>query len=93
MNNKSALILNYDQDGMYHVAYDERNWKNIGGFLKRIAEKPEKPLIPAPTRIHLLWSLKRSVKRKEIKPSMLLCVGEYITVSSKFMFKIMYQFV
>lgn len=77
LDSKSALIVNINHTGMYHVAYDERNWKNIGSVLMANAD-----MIPAATRLQLLWSLQMSLERKEINLSLMLCIGEYLKVRS-----------
>ena len=74
---ESALIVNINYTGMYNVAYDERNWKRIGSVLMTNVE-----IIPEATRLQLFRGLQMSVQQKEIKPSMLLCIGEYLVVRS-----------
>ena len=76
LGSKSALILNMNHTGMYHVTYDEQSWKNIGKILKENVD-----IFPVGTRRMLFWSLKLSLKRKEIKVSLFLCIGEYAQVS------------
>ena len=74
---KDALIVNSDHAGMYHVNYDETNWKNIGAVLHQ-----DPKLITPATRLQLAWLLRLSLEREEIRPSMVLCIGEYTKVTS-----------
>jgi aminopeptidase N len=72
---KSALLVNVNHTGMYHVTYDEPAWKHIGTILMEACD-----MVPVGTRRQLLWSLKLSLRRKEIKVSLFLCIAEYIQV-------------
>ena len=72
---KSALIINMNHTGMYHVSYDETSWNNIGKILK---ENPD--IFPVGTRKMLFWSLKLSLKMKDIGMSLFLCISEYLQV-------------
>ena len=72
----SIAILNTNFTGTYHVGYDEDEWKRIGQVLMENAS-----LIPWFDRSQLVESLKNSLRREEIKPYLLLCIGEYIQVS------------
>ena len=73
---RSIAILNTNFTGTYHVGYDEDEWKRIGRVLMENAS-----LIPWFDRLQLVESLKNSLRREEIKPYLLLCIGEYIRVS------------
>merc|ERR1712080_198451 len=55
---KSAMLVNVNHTGMYHVTYDEPAWKHIGTILMAAAD-----IIPVATRRQLLWSLKLSLRR------------------------------
>ena len=74
-----VAILNVNFTGTYHVGYDEDEWKRIGRVL---IENPS--LIPWFNRRQLVFSLENSLRRKEIKPYLILCIGEYIQVSNIF---------
>ena len=74
---KSIAILNINYTGTYHVTYEENEWKNIGSVMM---ENPD--ILPLVGRYQLFWSLQTSVNRKEIKPYMMLCLGEYLKVYS-----------
>ena len=70
-----VAIFNVNFTGTYHVGYDEAEWKQIGRVLM---ENPS--LIPWFDRLQLVEFLKTSIRRKEVKPYLLLCIGEYIQV-------------
>ena len=72
----SIAIINTNFTGTYHVGYDEDEWKRIGRVLIENVS-----LIPWFDRLQLVESLENSLRRKEIKPYLLLCIGEYIRVS------------
>ena len=74
-----VAILNVNFTGTYHVGYDEDEWKRIGRVLMENSS-----LIPWFDRLQLLESLRNSLRRKEIKPYVILCIGEYIQVSKIF---------
>ena len=76
INSESAIIVNLDIIGMYHVAYDERNWKNIGSVLMKNVDT-----IPESKRLQLLKQLIWSMRRKDIKLGTALCIGEYLKVN------------
>ena len=73
---KSALIVNMNHTGMYHVTYGTQSWKNIGKILKDNSD-----IFPVGTRRMLFWSLRLTLNRKEIKISLFLCISEYLQVS------------
>ena len=73
---QSAVIVNINYNGMYHVLYDERNWKNIGAALME-----NHRVIPMASRLQFLELLKRHpTGRKYGNLAMLLCIGEYLKV-------------
>ena len=75
---KSAVIVNVNYNGQYHVIYGERNWKNIGSVLMQNHQ-----LIPAGTRIQLLDLLHRQNGLTNFRGNvaMKLCIGEYVQVN------------
>ena len=74
-----VAILNVNFTGTYHVGYDEDEWKRIGRVLMENTS-----LIPWFDRRQLVFSLENSLRRNEIKPYLILCIGEYIQVSKIF---------
>ena len=70
-----VAILNVNFTGTFHVAYDEDEWKRIGEVLMK-----NPSVIPMVNRLQLLWSLKMSLRWKEVTPDLLLCIGEYVKV-------------
>ena len=75
VNSRFAILVNFNKPGMYHVRYDEENWKAIWTVLMR---NPH--VIPPAARVQLFYSLGWSFKAKEIRGSLLLCFGEYVEV-------------
>lgn len=76
-DNHLVAILNVNFSGTYHVGYDENEWKRIGSVLMANSS-----LIPWFDRLQFVESIKTSIRREEIQPHLLLCIGEYIQVSS-----------
>ena len=75
LDSEFAIIVNINHTGMYRVTYDERNWKAIRAVLMK---NPH--IIPQGTRLQLVDELQRSLVRKEINESLVLCIGEYTKV-------------
>ena len=71
----SPVILNINHIGLYHVRYDEKNWKLIARTLKK-----SHTLIPLATRMQLADAIWAGWKYGYINSPLALCVGEYIKV-------------
>ena len=86
---ESAVIVNVNYNGPYHVIYDNKNWKRIGSVLMQNHQ-----LIPAGTRLQLFHLLDRqpskyplySISQIPVPPGLIqniplkLCIGEYVQV-------------
>ena len=72
---ESPIFLNINNTGLYHVKYDERNWKLIGRRLKQ-----DHTVIPLATRMQLADAIRTGWEYNYVSTSLALCVGEYIKV-------------